>query len=116
MRPIYLDYNATTPVDPNVVRAMLPFLQDAGDGLGDFGNPSSAHVYGRRSHDAVDKARAQVAELIGAHSEEIVFTSGGTEASNHALKGVAFANLGSLSRRALEDLHIITCAVAHPAT
>ena len=82
---IYLDYNATTPLDPAVVEAMLPYLRDH------FGNPSSSHAFGKMAHEAVEKAREQVAELIGAHPHEIVFTSGGTEASNHALKGAVFA-------------------------
>jgi cysteine desulfurase len=67
-QPIYLDYNATTPVAPEVAEAMQPFLHEA------FGNPSSAHTYGRRAHEAVEKARASVAALIGARSREIVFT------------------------------------------
>jgi cysteine desulfurase len=103
--PIYLDYNATTPVDPAVFDAMLPFLRDH------FGNPSSTHAYGKVTHDAVEVARAQVAELIGAEADEIVFTGGGSEASNHALKGSCFAN--SLRPDAV---HIITTAVEHPAT
>jgi cysteine desulfurase len=108
MTPIYLDYNATTPLDPAVIDAMMPYLCDH------FGNPSSAHIYGKTTHDAIDRARAQVAALLGAQPDEILFTSGGTEASNHALKGTVFAkvpkNLGPL-----ED-HIITSAVEHPAT
>src|SRR6266446_1068509 len=87
MQPIYLDYNATTPLDPAVVEAMLPFLQT------NFGNPSSAHEFGRRTHDAVEQARGEVAALMGALPDEIVFTGGGTEASNHALKGAIFARL-----------------------
>src|SRR6185503_14744452 len=82
--PIYLDYNATTPVDPAVLDAMLPFLRDH------FGNPSSTHAFGKTAHDAVEVARAQVAALIGAEPDEIVFTGGGSEASNHAIKGVCF--------------------------
>jgi hypothetical protein len=87
VKPIYLDYNATTPLDPTVVDAMLPYLHTH------FGNPSSAHVYGKVAHEAVEKARAQVAALLGAQPDEIVFTGGGTEASNHALKGAVFARL-----------------------
>src|SRR5262245_38226299 len=82
-KPIYLDYNATTPIDPAVLDAMLSWL---GSG---YGNPSSQHAYGKAAHTAVDKARAEVAGLIGAHADEIVFTGGGTEATNHALKGAA---------------------------
>src|SRR3954447_12099581 len=88
MTPIYLDYNATTPTDPAVVDAMLPYLTEH------FGNPSSAHVLGKRTHDAVEGARAQVAALLGAKPGEILFTSGGTEASNHALKASVFARMG----------------------
>lgn len=80
--PCYLDHNATTPVDPRVVEAMLPYL------AGPYGNPSSLHRYGRLSRDAVERARAQVARLIGAQPGEIVWTSGGTEANNLALKGL----------------------------
>src|SRR5262245_1482299 len=76
MQPIYLDYNATTPTDPAVLEAMLPYLREH------FGNASSSHVYGKTAHAAVDQARRHVADLIGAHPEEIVFTGGGSEASN----------------------------------
>jgi len=102
MRRIYLDYAATTPAHPEVVKAMLPYFTEA------FGNPSSIHSYGQEAKGAIEEARTKVANLIGAHSEEIVFTSGGTEADNFALKGVAFAN---------EDKgnHIITTSIEHPA-
>ena len=80
--PAYLDHNASTPVDPRVLEAMLPYLQ------GPYGNPSSLHRYGRLARDAVERARAQVAALAGAEPGEIVWTSGGTEANNLALKGV----------------------------
>lgn len=102
MDPIYLDYNATTPLDPAVAREMLPYLHQH------FGNPSSSHVYGQRARSAVDTARHQVAALLGCRDEEIVFTSGGTEANNYAIKGV----IGALKRR---GNHIITSAVEHPA-
>jgi cysteine desulfurase len=105
--PIYLDYNATTPIDPAVVRAMEPFLREG------FGNPSSAHAYGQVARDAVDRARHQVAGLLGAGPGEIVFTGGGSEASNLALKGVAFA---ALAMSPAPDVHVITSAVEHPAT
>jgi cysteine desulfurase len=108
MEPIYLDYNATTPLDPAVVEAMLPYLRQH------FGNPSSSHSYGKFTHDAVDRARGQVATLLGAQPDEIVFTSGGSEASNHAIKGCVFSSLRDLSRA--RDIHIITSAVEHPAT
>ena len=99
---IYLDYNASTPVDPAVREAMLPFLGDM------YGNPTSNHAIGLRVRDAVEKARAQVAELIGASPREILFTSSGTESNNHVIKGVAH----TLRER---GKHIITSAVEHPA-
>jgi cysteine desulfurase len=111
MTPIYLDYNATTPLDPTVLEAMLPFLREH------FGNPSSTHAYGQTTHEAVERARQQVADLIGARPDEIVFTGGGTEASNHAIKGVFFAAFqGALGRLFRRDVHVITTAVEHPAT
>jgi cysteine desulfurase len=117
MPPIYLDYNATTPIDPAVLRAMLPFLgEPPGEGLGYFGNPSSSHVFGQTTHQAVDQARAQVAGLLGAQPDEIVFTGGGSEASNHALKGIVFAKLHGIFGRWARGAHIITSAVEHPAT
>ena len=102
MRTIYLDYNATTPIAREVAEAMSPYL------YGEFGNPSSAHPYGTAAKRAVEAARAQVAALIGAEPPEIVFTSGGTESNNHAVKGAALA---------LRDRgnHIVTSAVEHPA-
>jgi cysteine desulfurase len=110
MNPIYLDYNATTPLDPDVVEAMLSFLQTH------FGNPSSTHAYGKTAHEAVESARQQVAGLLGAHPDEIVFTGGGSEASNHALKGIVFAKLRGFFGRWARGGHIITSAVEHPAT
>jgi len=102
MQPVYLDYNATTPVDPGVLKAMLPYLHTQ------FGNPSSAHELGRRARDAVEWARSEVASLIGAFADEIVFTSGGTEASNIAIRGGASIN----PRRCA----VVTTNVEHPAT
>jgi cysteine desulfurase len=118
MQPIYLDYNATTPIDPGVQDAMLPWLREH------FGNPSSSHVLGRTAHDAVEKARALLAGLLGAQPDEIVFTSGGTEASNHALKGAVFARLrgglpaflGRWFGRSLCGAHLVISSVEHPAT
>lgn len=81
--PAYFDHNATTPLDPRVLEAMLPYLSSR------YGNPSSRHEYGRVARDAVDRARAQVAEAFGAHATEVVLTSGGTEANNLFLKGAA---------------------------
>lgn len=100
--PIYLDHNATTPVLPEVMEAMLPYLSTH------FGNPSSSHVYGRRTREIVEQARAQVADLIGAAPNEIVFTSGGIEANNLAIRGVAQA--------APAGRHIVTSVIEHPAT
>jgi cysteine desulfurase len=98
---IYLDHNATTPIAPDVLDAMLPFLRD------EFGNPSSSHALGRRAKDAVDTARGHVAALIGAQPNEIIFTSGGTEASNMAIRGIMH---GDGNRR------VVTSTIEHPAT
>jgi len=100
--PIYLDYNATTPVAPEVLEAMLPWLREQ------FGNPSSAHPYGQRAAQAVATARHQVADLIGAKPQEIIFTGCATEANNLALLGVARA-LG------VEKRHLLVSAIEHPA-
>ena len=100
--PVYLDYNATTPLDPVVLDAMLPYLRTH------FGNPSSDHVYGYRTHDALGVARAQLATLLGAQPGEVIFTGGGSEANNLALFGVA-ASLGA------RGSHIITSTIEHPA-
>ncbi len=99
---IYLDHNASTPIAPEVADAMRPFLS------GHFGNPSSRHWAGISAKEAVENARKQVAGLLGCNPSEVVFTSGGTEANNHAIKGVYFANRGRGS-------HIITSSVEHPA-
>jgi cysteine desulfurase len=117
MDPIYLDYNATTPVDPDVFRAMLPFLGSAtGAGLGHFGNPSSSHSLGQAAHAAVERARGQVAALLGAQADEIVFTGGGSEASNLAIKGLVLQRPRGLFGRWARGAHVITSAVEHPAT
>ncbi|HUZ19778.1 MAG TPA: cysteine desulfurase family protein, partial [Acidimicrobiales bacterium] len=100
---IYLDHNATTPLAPGVAEAMAPYLG------AEFGNPSSDHALGRPARQAVEEARASVAALIGAASEEVVFTSGGTESNNLAIRGVA-AQAPSVRRR------IVTSTVEHPAT
>ena len=102
MKRIYLDYTATTPTHPEVVKAMSPYFTDA------FGNPSSIHSYGQEGKGAIEEARVKVAALIGARDEEIVFTSGGTEADNFALKGVAYAN-------EKKGNHIITSPIEHHA-
>jgi cysteine desulfurase len=101
-RHIYLDFNASTPIAPEVVDAMRIVLEEP------YGNPSSGHWAGSPAREAVDKARMQVAGLLGCKTKEIIFTSGGSEANNHALKGVFFA-----SGRA--DAHIVTTQVEHPA-
>ncbi len=102
MKPIYLDYAATTPVHPDVLAAMAPYHTDI------FGNPSTVYSYGQEAKSAVAKARARIAGLIGARDEEIVFTSGGTEADNFVIKGMAFAREG-------RGNHIITTAIEHHA-
>jgi cysteine desulfurase len=102
MRGIYLDYNASTPIDPAVGAAMMPFLADH------FGNPSSGHWAAAPAKAALEKARGQIAALLGCEDDEVVFTSGGSEANNLAIKGVYFA------RRDSGD-HIITTRIEHPA-
>jgi cysteine desulfurase len=101
--PIYLDYHATTPCDPRVVEAMLPCFREK------FGNPSSrSHSFGREAEEMVERARGQVAELLGASPEEIVFTSCATEANNLALKGAACAR-----REAGDGTHIVSARIEH---
>ncbi len=102
MRRIYLDYSATTPTHPEVVKAMLPYFTEV------FGNASSIHSCGLEARGPMEEARVEVANLIGARNQEIVFTSGGTEADNFALKGVAFANES-------KGNHIITSSIEHHA-
>src|SRR4030043_60708 len=99
---LYLDYNATTPIDKSVADAMLPYIQ------GNFGTPSSSHDYGIAAQKAVESAREQVASLLNANPKEIVFTSGGSESNNMVIKGVAhsFRERGN---------HIITSQIEHPA-
>jgi cysteine desulfurase len=101
-KPIYLDYNATTPHDPEVIEAMRPFFEE------EFGNPSSSHYYGAKPRQAVVKAREQIASLLNCKPQELIFTSGGTESNNFAIKGCAQAlrNKGN---------HIITTRIEHPA-
>jgi cysteine desulfurase len=102
MKRIYLDYAATTPTNPEVLKAMMPYLSDI------FGNPSSIHSFGQETRAAVDEAKDKIATLIGASSDEIVFTGGGTEADNFAIKGIAYANEGNGN-------HIITTSIEHHA-
>jgi cysteine desulfurase len=101
---IYLDHNATTPVEPAVLDAMLPFFS------GDFGNASSIHTFGQRARSAVETAREQVAALLNARPQEIVFTSGGTESDNHAIFGVVNAAAAAATAK-----HIITSSLEHEA-
>ncbi len=100
-RPIYLDYNATTPVLPEVLDAMLPYLRER------FGNPSSLHPYGQEGRRGVDRAREQVADLLGCSSDEIIFTSGGTESNNLAIFGTTRDTGG--------PGHVVTSVIEHPA-
>jgi cysteine desulfurase len=108
---VYLDHNATTAVEPDVLDAMLPFLS------GEFGNAASIHTFGQRARAAVETAREQVAALIGARPQEIVFTSGGTEADNHAIFGVAQSVAPALrdGAGAAASKHIITSPIEHEA-
>ncbi|MBX7169110.1 MAG: cysteine desulfurase [Pirellulales bacterium] len=103
MRLIYLDYNATTPVAPEVQEAMLPFLERH------YGNPSSNHTLGRAAREAIEDARSRVAQLLGAERAEIVFTGGGTESNNLALKGVCLRGAAPSGR------HLVISALEHPA-
>ena len=103
MKPIYLDYNATTSIAPSVQEAMLPFLAEY------YGNPSSDHALGRACHEAIEDARGQVASLLGADRDEIFFTSGGTESNNLAIKGVVMRTVPAV------DGHLVISAIEHPA-
>jgi cysteine desulfurase len=110
MNRVYLDYNATTPVEPQVLDAMLPYFS------AEFANASSMHTPGQRARAAVETAREQVAALIGARPQEIVFTSGGTESDNHAIFGVAKPFLAErISPAQLAQPHIITTTIEHEA-
>jgi cysteine desulfurase len=102
MHPIYMDYAATTPTDKRVIEAMLPYFGEV------YGNPSSLHAFGQEAKAAVEGAREKIASLLGADPVESVFTSGGTESDNFAIKGVAYAN-----RK--KGNHIIASAIEHPA-
>lgn len=101
-RLVYMDYNASTPIAPEVAEAMQPFLSDH------FGNPSSRHWASGYARKAMEDARRQVAGLLGCRASEVIFTSGGSESNNHAIKGAFFANQG-------KETHIITTQVEHPA-
>ena len=104
MKKVYLDYNATTPLDPRVLEAMTPYFKDG------FGNPSSIHSYGSAAKAALDEARERVAALLGAGAREIIFTSGGSEGNNLAIKGISFAEGGR------EGKHLVTTKVEHDST
>src|SRR5882762_2797450 len=107
MKRVYLDFNATTPVEPAVLDAMLPYFS------GEFGNAASIHTPGQRARAAVETAREQVAALIGGRPQEIVFTSGGTESDNHAVLGIVSSSFTSST--SLISPHIITTAIEHEA-
>jgi cysteine desulfurase len=100
MRRVYLDYNSTTPVDKEVIKAIMPFLEEK------FGNPSNLHSFGRETREAIENARKKVAQFLNANPDRIFFTSGGTESCNWAIKGIAFANRD-------KGNHIITSAIEH---
>jgi len=102
LRRIYLDYAATTPTHPEVVKAMLPYFTEV------FGNPSSLHSYAQETKGAMEEVRAKIASFIGAQDDEIIFTSGGTESDNTAIKSIAYANEN-------KGNHIITSAIEHHA-
>ena len=102
MKRIYFDHNATTPITPEVLAAMLPYL------TGEFGNASSIHAFGQNAREAVEQARSSVAALVGARAADIMFTSGGTESNNHAILGAVAAAPG-------KNKHVITSAIEHVA-
>jgi cysteine desulfurase len=106
MKKIYMDHAATTPVDPEVVKAMLPYFTEQ------FGNASSFHSYGRDAKMAIESSRTKIAKVINAKEKEIIFTAGGTESDNLAIKGSVYSQL---KKRKLENAHIITSSIEHPA-
>ncbi len=101
---IYLDHAATTPIDPRVAEAMRPFFSES------FGNPSSQHVWGQRGEAAVEDSREELARALGCRPEEVVFTSGGSESDNLAVRGAAFA---ARARRGAD--HLLVSPIEHPA-
>jgi cysteine desulfurase len=106
MKRVYMDYAATTPVDKEAIDAMMPYFDTY------YGNASSMHSFGRDAHDAIDESRKKVANLLNAKAEGIIFTAGGTESDNLAIKGVAYLNK---DKRSSKGPHIITSAIEHPA-
>ena len=106
MNKVYMDYASSTPVDPEVLDAMLPYFNEI------YGNASSLHSSGVEAYDAVEKSRKKVGDLLGADADGIIFTSGGTESDNFAVKGIAFLNK---NKRSSTGPHIITSAIEHPA-
>ena len=106
MKKVYMDYGATTPVDKEIIKEMLPYFDK------NYGNASSIHSFGRDAFEAVEISREQVAKLINADPEEIIFTSGGSESDNLAIKGVAYKNK---DKKITKGKNIITCAIEHPA-
>ena len=105
MKRIFMDHASTTKVDAEVINTMLPYFTEY------YGNPSSIHAFGREARKAVDTARAHVADLLGAQDDEIIFTAGGTESDNLAIKGIAYLNK---EKRTTKGPHIITSTIEHP--
>ena len=105
MKRIFMDNASTTKVDPEVINTMLPYFTEH------YGNPSSIHAFGRDARKAVDTARTNIADLIGAKDDEIIFTAGGTESDNLAIKGISYLNK---DKRTTKGPHIITSAIEHP--
>ncbi len=106
MKKVFMDHSSTSKVDDKVIDAMLPYFSKY------YGNPSSIHWFGREAHDAVDMSRKNVADILNAREDEIIFTAGGTEGDNIAIKGVAYNNK---DKRGLKGPHIITSQIEHPA-
>ena len=106
MKKIYMDYAATTPVDKGILKVMIPYFEKY------YGNASSIHSYGKKAFDAVENSREQIAGLINSDSDEIIFTAGGTESDNIAIKGVAYKNK---NKKDSKGYNIITSAIEHPA-
>ena len=108
MKKVYMDYGSSTPVDKDVLKEMIPYFSEI------YGNASSIHTYGREANDACEKARKKVANLINADVKEIIFTAGGTEADNMAVKGTAFLDFNKNKRKS-KGPHVITSSIEHPA-